>query len=110
MGVGVGVFRCGCGRARGGWRGCVGVDGARFACPVNEHDQAKEASVTAEERVGDSDAETALAALAGKSDIDLEETDVQEISRTRCRICREKGRWARECPNKGKQVVTLGKE
>ena len=26
------------------------------------------------------------------------------ISRTRCRICREKGHWARECPNKGKQV------
>ena len=26
------------------------------------------------------------------------------ISRTRCRICREKGHWARECPNEGKQV------
>ena len=95
--------------------------------------QAKEASVTAE-------VETALAALARDSDIDLEETDVQEIllackesrqlrgeqrvnrgyrhvtgptsggkpyrvegrlnikeliSRTRCRICREKGHWAR---------------
>ena len=98
--------------------------------------QAKEASVTAEEREGDSDVETALAALAGESDIDLEETENQEIlqafeesrqvrgeqlvnrsyrpvtgrtkerkphrverrpsikeliSRTRCRICREKG-------------------
>ena len=41
--------------------------------------QAKEASVTAEEQEGDSDVETALAALAGESDIDLEETDVQEI-------------------------------
>ena len=84
-----------------------------------------------------------------ESDIDLEETDVQEIllalqksrqlrgehrvnrghrpvtrrtsggkphrvegrlnikeliSRTRCRTCREKGHWARECPNKGKQM------
>ena len=111
--------------------------------------QAKEASVTAEEQEGNSDAETALAALAGESDIDLEETDVQEIllackesqllrgeqrvnrgyrpvtrhtsggkphrvegrldikeliSRTRCRICREKGHRARECPNKEKQV------
>ena len=107
--------------------------------------QAKEASFAAEEQEGDSDVETA--ALAGESDIDLEETDVQEIllayeesrqmrgeqgvnrgyrrvtgrtsggkpyrvegrlnikeliSRTRCRICREKGHWARECPNKGK--------
>ena len=89
--------------------------------------------------------ENALA--AEESDIDLEETDVQEIllackesrqlrgeqrvnrgyrsvtrrtsggkphrvegrlnikkliSRTRCRICREKGHWAREFPNKGK--------
>ena len=109
--------------------------------------QAKGASVTAEEQEGDSDVETALAALDGESDFDLEETDVQEIllayqeprqlrgeqrvnrgyrpvtgrtsggkpyrvegrlniieliSRTRCRICREKGHWARECPNKGK--------
>ena len=39
--------------------------------------QAKEASVAAEEQEGDSDVETA--ALAGESDIDLEETDVQEI-------------------------------
>ena len=39
----------------------------------------KGASVTAEEQEGDSDVETALAALAGESDIDLEETDVQEI-------------------------------
>ena len=38
--------------------------------------QAKGASVTAEEQEGDSDVDTALAALAGKSDIDLEETDV----------------------------------
>ena len=27
------------------------------------------------------------------------------ISRTRCRLCREMGYWARECPNRGKQVV-----
>ena len=41
--------------------------------------QAKEASVAAEEQEGDSHVETALAALAGESGIDLEETDVQEI-------------------------------
>ena len=41
--------------------------------------QAKEASITADEQEGDTDVETALAALAGESDIDLEETDVQEI-------------------------------
>ena len=41
--------------------------------------QAEEACVTAEEQEGDSDVETALAALAGESDINLEETDVQEI-------------------------------
>ena len=41
--------------------------------------QAKEASVAAEEQEGDSEVETAFAALAGESDIDLEETDVQEI-------------------------------
>ena len=41
--------------------------------------QAKGASVTAEEQEGDSDVQTALAALTGESDIDLEETDVQEI-------------------------------
>ena len=41
--------------------------------------QAKRASVASEEQEGDSDVETALAALAGKSDIDLEETDVHEI-------------------------------
>ena len=112
--------------------------------------QARAASVGSEEQEGDSDVETALAALAGESDIELEETDVQEIllaykesrqlrgeqrvnrgyravtghtsggktyrvegrlnikeliSRTRCRICREKGHWARECPNKGKQML-----
>ena len=32
------------------------------------------------------------------------------ISRTRRRICREKGHWARECPNKGKQVPRDGEE
>ena len=32
------------------------------------------------------------------------------ISRTRCRICREKGLWARECPNKGKQMRRDGEE
>ena len=26
------------------------------------------------------------------------------VSRTSCRLCREKGHWARECPNGGKQV------
>ena len=107
--------------------------------------QARAASVASEEQEGDSDVETALAALAGESDIDLEETDVQEIlltfqeplqlrgeqrvnrghrpvtgrnsggkpyrvegrltikeliSRTRCRICREKGHCARECPTR----------
>ena len=100
--------------------------------------QANKASVTAEEQEGDSEVETALAVLAGESDIDLEETHVQEIllaykesrylrgrkpyrvegrlnikeliSRTRCRICREKGHWARECPNKGKQVPRDGEE
>ena len=41
--------------------------------------QARAASVGSEEQEGDSDVETALAALAGESDIDLEETDVQEI-------------------------------
>ena len=100
--------------------------------------QAKKASVTAEEQEGDSEVETALAVLAEESDIDLEETHAQEIllaykesrhlrgrkpyrvegrlnikeliSRTRCRICREKGHWARECPNKGKQVPRDGEE
>ena len=107
--------------------------------------QARAASVGAEEQEGDSAVETALAALAGESDVNMEETDVQEIllaykesrqlrgeqrvnggyrpvtghtsggkpyrvegrlnikeliSRTRCRICRAKGHWARECPNK----------
>ena len=32
------------------------------------------------------------------------------ISRTRCRICREKGHWVGECPNKGKQVPRNGEE
>ena len=41
--------------------------------------QAKGASVTAEEQEGDTDVENALAALAEESDIDLEETDVQEM-------------------------------
>ena len=41
--------------------------------------QAKGASVTAEEQERDSDVETALAALDGESDINLEETDVQEM-------------------------------
>ena len=34
----------------------------------------------------------------------------EPISRTRCRICREKGHWARECPNKGKQMLRDGEE
>ena len=117
--------------------------------------QARAASVASEEQEGDSDAETALAVLAGESDIDLEETDVQVIllafkesrqlrgeqrvnrgyrpvtgrssggkpyrvegrpnikeliSRTRCLICHEKGHWARECPNKGKQMLRDGVE
>ena len=41
--------------------------------------QTRAASVRSEEQEGNSDVETALAALAGESDIDLEETDVQEI-------------------------------
>ena len=41
--------------------------------------QAKEASVTAQEQEGDSDVEAAPAALAGESDIDLGETDVQDF-------------------------------
>ena len=45
--------------------------------------QAKGASVAAEEQEGDSDVETALAALAGESDIDLEATDVQESRQLR---------------------------
>ena len=32
------------------------------------------------------------------------------ISRARCRICREKGHWARDCPNKGKHVTRGGEE
>ena len=32
------------------------------------------------------------------------------ISRTRCRICREKGHWARQCPIKGKQEPRDGEE
>ena len=117
--------------------------------------QEKDARVTAEEQEGDTDVETALAALNEDNDTDLEETDVQEIllaykesrqlrgeqrvnrgyrpvtgrtsggkpyrvegrlnikeliSRTRCRICRVKGRWARECPNKGKQVPRDGED
>ena len=41
--------------------------------------QAKEALVKSEEQEGDTDVETALAALAQESDTDLEETDVQEM-------------------------------
>ena len=111
--------------------------------------QAKEACVAAEEQEGDSDVETALAALAGESGTIWKKPTFQEtllahkesrhlrgkhrgnrghravtgrssggkpyrvegrlnikdlILRTRCRICREKGHWARECPDKGKQV------
>ena len=117
--------------------------------------QARAASAGSEEQEGDSDVETAHAALAGEGDIDLEETNLQEIlltckesrqlrgeqrvnrgfrpvtgrtngrkpqrvegrlniteliSRTRCRICREMGHWARECPNRGKQVPRDGEE
>ena len=113
------------------------------------------ASVGLEEQQGDSDVETALAALARESDFDLEEADVEDtllaykesrqlrgeqrvnrgyrpltghtsggkpyrdegrlnikelISRTRCRICREKGHWARECPNKGEQMLRDSEE
>ena len=32
------------------------------------------------------------------------------ISRARCRLCREKGHWAHECPNRGKQVPRDGEE
>ena len=38
--------------------------------------QAKEAPVKSEEQEGDTDVETALAAVAQESDTDLEETDV----------------------------------
>ena len=31
-------------------------------------------------------------------------------SRTRCRLCREKGHWASACPNRGKQVPRDGEE
>ena len=41
--------------------------------------QEKDARVTAEEQEGDTDVETALAALNEDNDTDLEETDVQEI-------------------------------
>ena len=41
--------------------------------------RARAASAGSEEQEGDSNAETALAALAEESDIDLDETDVQEI-------------------------------
>ena len=116
---------------------------------------ARAASVGSEEQEGDSDVESAVAALAGESDIDLEETDVEEIllayqesrqlrgeqrvnrgyspvtghtsggkpyrvegrlnikeliSRTRCRIGRESGHWARECPKKGKQMLRDSEE
>ena len=63
-------------------------DADEFLRDPNEHDtrgphtvcvsQANGATVTAEEQEGDSDVETALAALAGESGIVLEETDVQE--------------------------------
>ena len=37
--------------------------------------------------------------------------NIQElIARTRCRICREKGQWARVCPIKGKQMLRDGEE
>ena len=42
-------------------------------------DTGKKARVTAEEQKGDTDVETALAALNEDNDTDLEETDVQEI-------------------------------
>ena len=41
--------------------------------------QARAAGAGLEEQEGDSDVETALAALAGEGDIDLEETNLQEI-------------------------------
>ena len=41
--------------------------------------QARAASAGSEEQEGESDVETAISALAGESDIDLEETDVQDI-------------------------------
>ena len=47
--------------------------------------QAKEALVKSEEQEGDTDVETALAALAQESDTDLEETDVQKILPTKNR-------------------------
>ena len=70
-------------------KACKCCAGEFFLRDPKEHDargphtvyvsQTKEASVTAEEQGGDTDVETALAALAEESNIDLEETDVQEI-------------------------------
>ena len=133
-----------------------------FLRDPKEHDapyrnvlQAKEAMAVTEEEEGDTDVETAIAALNEDGGTNLGETDVQEIllackesrqlrgekrvdrgykpvtrrsssgkphrvegrlnikeliSGTRCRICREKGHWAHECPNKGKQVPRGGEE
>ena len=35
---------------------------------------------------------------------------IELISRTRCRLCREKGHWARECPIRGREVPRDGEE
>ena len=71
------------------WRCEEGMQAIRRLRDPKEHDahkshtvyvsQAKEASVTAEEQDGDTDVETALAALNEDNDTDLGETDVQEI-------------------------------
>ena len=105
--------------------------------------RARAASVGSEEQEGDSDVETPLAALAGEGDIDLEETDVQEIllaykesrqlrGEQRVNRCyrpvtghtsggkpfRVEGRLnikelislARQCPNKGKEMLRDSEE
>ena len=46
---------------------------------MSHRQRTKEVLVKSEEQEGDTDVETALAALAQESDTDLEETDVQEV-------------------------------
>ena len=53
--------------------------GTRHTWATQSLCRGQEASAGSEEQEGNSDVETALAALAGESDIELEATDVQEI-------------------------------
>ena len=57
------------------FQGEYDVSGSHTVCVS----KAKEALVESEEQEGDTDVETALAALAQESETDLEETDVQEV-------------------------------